>query len=79
MKYLKSDLEVERLDETGKAFNNNVPAKSSIEEEIEIPEVERRSGPPSPPGANTEFQEPRSPNANVFRPEKTVNQEIKMK
>lgn len=77
LKYLKSDLEVERLDETGKAFNNKVPAKSSIEEEIEIPEVERRSGPPSPPGANTEFQEPRSPNG--FRPEKTVDQEIKIK
>lgn len=78
LKYLKSDLEVERLDETGKTINNNASINSSNDDEKEIPEVER-NGPPAPPGSNMRRQEPRSPNSNGFQPERTAVQELKMK
>ena len=44
-----------------------------------MPDTERRSGPPSPPGANTGIQELKSPELQGLQPERAAVQEIKMK
>ncbi len=78
LKYLKSDLQVEALDDAGNVITPNQPPVP-IEEQKEMPDTERRSGPPSPPGANTGIQELKSPELQGLQPERAAVQEIKMK
>ena len=78
LKYLKSDLQVETLDDAGNVITPNHPPVP-VEEQKEMPDTERRSGPPSPPGANTGIQEPKSADMKGLQPERAAVQEIKMK
>ncbi len=78
LKYLKSDLQVESLDETGNVINANQPAVPN-EDQKEMPDTERRNGPPSPPGANTGIQETKTPDLKGLQPERAAVQEMKMK
>ena len=78
LKYLKSDLQVESLDETGNVINANQQPVPS-EDQKEMPDTERRNGPPSPPGANTGIQETKTPDLKGLQPERAAVQEMKMK
>ena len=78
LKYLKSDLQVETLDDAGNVITPNQP-QAQIEEQKEMPDTEKRSGPPSPPGANTGIQDPKSADLKGLQPERAAVQEIKMK
>ena len=78
LKYLKSDLEVERLDEAGNVINS-AQAPVPVEDQKEIEDSQRGVGPPSPLGASRRNQDIRSPNSNVLQPEKAATKELKMK
>ena len=78
LKYLKSDLQVESLDETGNVINANQPPVPT-EDQKEMPDTERRNGPPSPPGANTGIQETKTQDLKGLQPERAAVQEMKMK
>ena len=78
LKYLKSDLQVESLDETGNVISPNQP-EVPIEDQEEVLDTEKRRGPPSPPSANTGIQEFKTPELQGLQPERAAVQQIKMK